>query len=78
MKRDATCLVAKDHACDDFYAHRLIPSKWRENIINCRTWERNLVVFLSKYILANVPKVLLPGQVFITAGGFENDIQDTA
>ena len=25
MKRDAACLVAKDHACDDFYAHRLIP-----------------------------------------------------
>lgn len=77
-RRDTTAKVATGHTCDEFSAGRTIPSKWRENVINCRNFKRNLVLFLTQFFLHNVRKYIQPEQLFYVAGGFEGSIEDTA
>ena len=55
-----------------------IPSKWRENLLKCRTCKRVLITFLSNFFIKNTAYLLHDDQKLIVAGGFEGDIQDTA
>ncbi len=77
-RRDTAATVTTGHACDEVCAGRMIPSKWRADVINCRNCKRNLVLFLTQYFLRNVPKYLQAGKAFYVAGGFEGSIEDTA
>lgn len=77
-RRDTTAKVATGHTCDEFSAGHTIPSKWRENVINCRNCKHSLVLFLTQFFLQNVRKYLQPEQLFYVAGGFEGSIEDTA
>ncbi len=77
-RRDAAAKVKTGHACDEIKAGNILPSKWREDLINCRTCKRSLVLFLTQYLIRNVPCYLQEGQLFYTAGGFQGDIEDTA
>ena len=78
LRRDAIAPVATGHTCDEFHSHKIIPPKWRENVLNCRLCKRNLVCFLTQYFLHNVTRHLRQDNIFLVAGGFEGDIQDTA
>ena len=50
-RQDNSASIATGHTCDDIHGSLSIPSKWRENLINCRTCKRSLVVFLSNFFL---------------------------
>ena len=58
LRRDAIAPVATGHTCDEFHSHRIIPSKWRENVLNCRLCKHNLVCFLMQYFLHNIARHL--------------------
>ena len=77
-RRDLSANVVAGHVCDDITESRPIPSKWRENIINCRNCKCNLVLFLGRYYMKVIPKQIQPGKVLIMAGCYEGDIEDTA
>ena len=55
-RRDLSATVMVGHVCDEITASRRIPSKWREDILNCRNCKRSLVFFLSDYYLKTMPK----------------------
>ena len=78
QRRDDSAKVIVGHACDEVLEGRIIPSKWREDMVNCRNCKRNLVVFLGKYYMKHLRKQLQPGKTLILAGCLEGDIQDTA
>ena len=40
--------------------------------------KRNLVYFLTEYLLQNISNYIKNSQIFMIAGGFREDIQDTA
>ena len=63
------------HTCDTFAGQDPIPSKWRENVINCRVCKRSLVYFLTQYFLSHY---LSTNGMLIVAGGFQGEIEDTA
>ena len=77
-RRDTVATVVPGHTCDEFCGSRAIPSKWRENVINCRNCKRNLVLFLTQYFLHKTPRYIQDGKVLYVAGGFEGSIEDTA
>ena len=77
-RRDLSVNVIAGHVCDDITENRRIPSKWRENIVNCRNCKRNLVIFLGQYYMKVLPKQIQPGKAIIIAGCYEGDIEDTA
>ena len=77
-QREDSATIATAHTRDKIHGSMSIPSKWRENLINCRTCQRSLVILLSSYFLQHISKCLLHDQTFLVAGGFEGDIQDTA
>lgn len=62
-RRDMSANVGINHVCNEFHANYRIPKQWRESIINCRNCKRNLVYFLSKYILKAMPKHIQLGKV---------------
>ena len=78
LNRDKVNKVPDDHCCGNFSPDLLIPPKWRDNVINCRTCKRNLVSFLSQYFLHRVKSRLRVSHRFVTAGGFEEDLRNKA
>ena len=54
----------------------IIPPKWRENVLNCRKYKRNLVGFLSNDLVNRIRRKLRPNQKFFTAGGFSGNLQN--
>ena len=74
QRRDDSAKVIVGHACDEVLEGRIIPSKWREDMVNCR----NLVVFLGKYYMKHLSKQLQPGKTLILAGCLEGDKRDTS
>ena len=60
-----------DHFCSSFLSHRIIPPKWRENVINCRKCKRHLLLFLSQYFYQRIKPQLKRNQCFVTAGVFD-------
>ena len=78
LHRDEINQVPDDHCCDDFSSDLMVPSKWRNNVVNCRKCKRNLVCFLSQYFLQRVKYRLKPTQRFVTAGGFEGALRNKA
>jgi hypothetical protein len=76
--RNKTNPVPNDHYCAEFSENMPIPKKWRENVLNCRKCKRNLVCFLSNFFVEQMRRELLPNQRFVTAGGFNGDLRDTA
>ena len=77
-RRDSSATVIVGHMCDDITKSRYIPSKWREDIVNCRNCKRNLVLFLSNYCIKNIPKQIPPGKGLLLAGCFDGHLEDTA
>ena len=73
LHRDEQNQIPDDHSCGGFSADMVIPPKWRQNVINCRKCKRNLVCFLSEFILQRIRYRLNPTQKFVTAGGLEGD-----
>ena len=65
QRRDDSAKVIVGHACDEVLEGRIIPSKWREDMVNCRNCKRNLVVFLGKYYMKHLSKQLQPGKTLI-------------
>ena len=57
---------------------QIVSRKWKENILNCRTCKRNLVVFLGQYFLHHSSSILTGSQRLYIAGTFKGDIVDTA
>ena len=78
LRHDAIAPVATGHTCDEFHSHRIIPSKWRENVLNCRLCKRNLVCFLTQYFLHNIARRLRQDNIFLVADRFQGAIQDMA
>ena len=76
-RHDKSCSVSI-HTCDTIEANNLIPTKWRESVINCRQCKRTLTIFLSKYWLQKSSKNLQSGWVLYVAGAFEGQKKDTA
>ena len=70
--------VPEGHECRQFSSDMGIPPKWREDVLNCRNCKRSLVCFLSDYFLKKMKTSLQINQRFITAGGFNNDLQGKA
>ena len=70
--------VPDGHHCTYFSSDMVVPSKWRENVLNCRKCKRNLVCFLSTHFLEKISQVLHQNQRFVTAGGFNDRFQDKA
>jgi len=73
LHRDEQNQIPDDHSCGGFSVDMVIPPKWRQNVINCRKCKRNLVCFLSEFILQRIRYRLNPTQKFVTAGGLEGD-----
>ncbi len=77
--RDKMNLLSSDHPhCNDFTSDLLIPPKWRQDVINCRTCKRRLVCFLSNYFLQKIKHRLRLTQKFVTAGGLEGNQRNQA
>ena len=50
-KRDKISKLSTQHCCDEIFPKSRIPKgNWHENLINCRTCKRNLVIFLGKHV----------------------------
>lgn len=47
--------------CDEVNGACQIPSRWREDMINCRNCKRNLVLFLARHYMKTMPRQLQPG-----------------
>ena len=77
-RRDENTHVIAGHTCDEIQGQMSIPSKWKENLINCRTCKRSLTLALSNLFLKNVAQFLKGRQRLIVAGGFQGDLVDTA
>ncbi len=77
-RRDNAATVLSGHLCDEVNTKTKIPSKWRENFINCRNCKRALVIFLTNHFLNNASKHMQSGHSVLVAGGFEGAIEDTA
>ena len=69
-RRDAGSQLESNHICHAFAPELLIPKKWNEDVLRCRTCKRSLVTFLSQFFIDNISSDLQVGQKFITAGGF--------
>ena len=78
-QRDTNTIILKDHCCDNLSKNtKIIPSKWRENFINCRVCKRSLVKFIGSNLLASISSFLQPHQTLVTAGCFEGDLSNGA
>jgi hypothetical protein len=76
-QRDSHAIVTSEHCCDSLSRNTLIkPSKWRENLINCRICKRNLVKFIGEYLLSSIN--LQPHQTLVIAGSFEGNLSHSA
>ena len=78
MNRDKSNPVPDDHSRENFTNNMFIPQKWRRDVLSCRNCKRNLVCFLSEYILQHIGQRLLSSQRFVTAGGFTGSLQNQA
>ena len=52
-RKDLQATVIVGHVCDAIEDSRYIPSKWREDIVNCTNCKRILVLYLAKYYMKN-------------------------
>ena len=77
-RRDLQATVIVGHVCDAIEDSRYIPSKWREDIVDCRNCKRILVLYLAKYYMKNLPTQLQPGKKLVLAGCFDGHREDTA
>ena len=77
-RRDDCATVISNHVCSEITNTSQIPSKWRDNFINCRNCKRKLVLFLTNYFLQTSGTKMQPGKVLLIAGGFCGSIEDTA
>ena len=77
-RRDDCATVISNHVCTEITNTSQIPSKWRDNFINCRNCKRKLVLFLTNYFLQTSGTKMQPGKVLLIAGGFCGSIEDTA
>ena len=77
-RHDDCATVLSNHLCNEITNNSQIPSKWRENFINCRNCKRKLVIFLTNYFLHTSGNKMPQGKVLLTAGGFCGSIEDTA
>ena len=78
LHRDKLNPTPDDHNCTNFTSDMLIPPRWRQDILSCRKCKRNLVCFLSNYLIHHTGQQLLPHQRFVTAGGFSGSLQNKA
>ena len=78
LHRDEMNQIPDDHSCSDFTADTIIPLKWRQNVLNCRKCKRQLVRFISEYILQKIRYRLKPTQRFVTAGGLQGSMAEKA
>ena len=78
QRRDQLNPVSSNHHCTDFTKDLIIPPKWRETVLNCRKYKRNLVCFLSQFFLEAIKNRLNPNQRFVTAGGLDGTLRNKA
>ena len=77
--RDQSNPVSVNHCCNIFTVEKAILPKWRENCIYaCRKCKRNLICFLSHYLVQKISSSLQLQQKFITAGGFSGEFANQA
>ena len=46
QRRDQSATIQTNNTCESIHAAQKLPYQWREDLINCRTCKRNLVIFL--------------------------------
>ena len=73
-KRDETSQVSSSHTCITVDQSTIAPSKWRDDLLNCRKCKRVPCKFLSMEMLNLVLSLLSDNQTLLTAGGF-NDLK---
>ena len=54
-----------------------LPTKWRENVLNCRKCKRTLVCLLAQFILTYINPHLSSNQKFYVAGAFTENLANT-
>ena len=78
MSRDKNNPVPDNHSCSKFTSSMLTLPKWQKDVLSCRKCKRSLVCFLLEYFIEQIRQRLLPGQRFVTAGGFTGSLQNQA
>ena len=78
MNRDKNNPLPDDHSCSNFTSSMLTPPKWKMDVLSYRKCKRSLICFLSEYFIEQIRQRLLPGQRFVTAGGFTGSLQNQA
>ena len=78
-RRDHMAVIANGHNCEEIKAHNRLPSKWRDNVLNCRKCKRALISFLGNYMLENIHMYLRSLEsMFYIAGAFEGPATNTS
>ena len=75
-KHDEISQVSLSHTCVVIDQSTTVPSKWRDDLLNCQQCKRALCEFLSQEMLTQVPLLLSDDQMVLTAGGFSNQKQN--
>lgn len=79
--RDKINQTPDDHICVNFITDMLNPSKWKQDTLSCRKCKRNLVSFLSQYLVQHIyyrTETATRISRFMTAGRFSGALQNKA
>ena len=55
-----------------------LPTKWRENVLNCQEYKRTLVCFLAQFMLKHMNTHLSSHQNFYVSGAFAEHLANTS
>ena len=73
-RRDQSATIQVNHCCDTISSTTKLPTKSRENILNCRECKRSLVKYLTHFFLHHMYKNLQQNQTLYLAGGHDDII----
>ena len=72
-------VFANGHNCEKIKGHNRLPSKWRDNVLNCCKCKRALISFLGNYMLENIHMYLRSLEsMFYIDGAFEEPATNTS
>ena len=77
-RRDQMASVTIGHSCDTIDQSKRLPTKWRNDVLHCRTCKRTLVQFLADYMLNHIQSHIASQQKFFVAGAFIGQLVNTS
>ena len=78
QRRDQMATIATGHSCERLHKSKRLPTKWRDNVLNCRTCKRELVCYLADYMLHHISNHISSHQKLYVAGGFSGNLATTS